>query len=332
MIWKTSRSPYLSNQSDAPDDYLILVNSFEGRCHFAADSAASMGYRTREAILIEYESGSVAHAKAKSLNRRRLLADLAAIVTDASQIRPIFTTKHDVLGFAEDMTALVSEIQDKSRVTLDVSTMTKCTLAALLRLLNDSRRDIDLRCIWTPRIYSDGMESTEGVKETFVVPGFGGLTSRPCRVLVLFLGHETDRAYSLWRATDPDLVYLIASESEYSVISYDVILEGLEEIQALCECRELVVDGTEPSQSYDAMRAIALELRERDFDDSVAVGCLGTKFQLLGLWTFLEEYRQSRPDWSYIYSIPVSYRTRHEDRTTLNEIIETRIRLPLGRK
>ena len=214
MKWSIGKCPYLRSSSGEMDDLLIIANSFEPRCLFAVSTARSSGYLARRSLIINFESSNLAHAKIKARHLSLIRTSLGG-VSRINSIYELETRKYDAIAFAGDVCRYLSGIGAVKRVLVDISTFTKCTLATLLSILFRMFPLVNVRCVWTPGVYGDSLEITRGIKETFAVPGFGGVGWRECRVLVLFLGQELSRAYALWRAVDPDVVYMIASESEY---------------------------------------------------------------------------------------------------------------------
>jgi hypothetical protein len=322
MNWKTGRSPYLRSASKDGDDLFIVANSFEPRCLHAISTARSGSYAARRAIIINYESSNPSHAILKSRHGQQLSRLLAQLVGGSENITLIETRKYDVIAFADDVGRCIRQFDDVHNVLIDISTFTKCTLATLLTLLLREFPDLALRCVWTPGVYGDSLEITHGVKDTFVVPGFGGVGWKECRVLVLFLGQELDRAYALWRAVDPDLVYLIASESEYSTVTADTVLKSARFISALVDTREFIIDGIDPSHAEVVLDWVRRDLRDRKYLDEVAVACLGTKLEMLGVWAFFHQIAETDSSWHYVYAAPRSFAGNKYTREFVRELNE----------
>ena len=324
-ITKVSKAPFLGPRRQEGEDLLILTTSFERRCAFAVGSGAQANFRAREAILLEYESNTPDHRRRKELHRTELERHLGRVVGSLARIERVETSKYDVLQFIEDL-----EPQLRSRtyeyVTVDITAFTKCTLVALLSLIFRRNPATRLRCVWTPGLYGNGMELTHGVKKTFVVPGFGGIGREDCRVLVLFLGQESSRAYSLWRATDPDLLYMVAGESEYSRVSAQDTFRSMVNLRVFSETETFVVDGTEPEESFAVLSKIEKDLRMRGYEGDVAIGCLGTKVELLGVWSFLQNESASSRMWHYVYAVPGEYAKGKTLDEYVRELTEVEIR------
>lgn len=324
MNMRLSKSPFLDGRG-AAEDLLVLTNSFEPRCLFAIRSASSAGFRAKKVIFIEYESASPQHRRLKEEHRAEFRKFFGRVVNDrASDVSTVSTLKYDVFSFCEDVQPFLHD-KTAELVTIDITTMTKCSLAALLSLLRRNRTGLDLRCVWTPGVYGKSTQLTRGVSQTFVVPGFGGVGIEECRVLVLFLGQESSRAHALWRATDPDFVYLIASESEYSRIRAREVLESVSYLEAFCESKTYIIDGVDPAASLGVLREIEEDLEAKDYWKDVAVGCLGTKVEFLGVWLFLEERRHGGRNWHYLYAVPGSFSGGKYSDGYIQELVEVGI-------
>jgi hypothetical protein len=307
MHWKIGKSPYLRSASGATDDLLIVANSFEPRCLFGASTANASGYTARQSLLINFESANATHAKIKAKHLKALRDSLRGVTQD-SLITEMETRKYDSIAFSEDLRRYLRSLNSTPQnVLVDISTFTKCALAALLSGLFRENPAVRVRCVWTPGVYGDSLEITRGVKDTFVVPGFGGVGWKECRVLVLFLGQELSRAYSLWRTVDPDQVFLIASESEYSTVSAESVLASAKMITALVDSTQFVIDGIDPEQTHEVLTTILRKLKLRNYEDEVAVACFGTKLQMLGVWAFFHEHFNAEPSWHYVYAAPKAF-------------------------
>lgn len=304
MTWRVSRSPYLWSLRPKADDLFIVANSFEPRCLFATETAVRSSYRAGNAILIEYDSTRPEHAKAKSVHREQLEKKLSAI-SEHSQCVP--TLKYDVIRFWEDLDARLPTTRNINTITIDISTFTKCTLVTLLTLLRSRFPGAQVRCVWTPGVYGNSPRLTRGVSRIFAVPGFGGIGWQECRVLILFLGQEADRSYALWRAVDPDRVYLIAAESEYTRISGRELLESTV-FRAYCDVKEYVISAVDPRETEELLARVNEDLKSDGYRGDVAVGCFGTKLETLGIWRFLDSMREkSVLGWSYVYAVPRAF-------------------------
>jgi hypothetical protein len=300
MRWRLGKSPYLRSISDDSDDLLILANSFEPRCLFAASTIVSSRYAAKSVLVVNYESSNPQHESVKAKHRLHFDQILSPIAKPVH----IPTRKYDVIAFAEDIRRCLGEHRSLTRIVIDITTFTKCTLATLLSILRDRYPDAEIRCVWTPGIYSSKLEMTRGVGKTFAVPGLGGVGWNDCRVLVIFLGQEIDRSYSLWRAIDPDLLYLVASDSEYSSISAESVLASASIMSSLVETKSFIIDGVNPYHSESTLRFIDADLQGRGYSGEVAVASFGTKIQVLGVWSYLRDRSLRIGSWHYVYATP----------------------------
>ena len=318
MNIQIGRSPFLRSLSEDPDDLFIMSNSFERRCLYAISTAELSGYRCRRALIVNYESSNAANHKIKELNLQKIQKYLAPILVENAVV--VNTLKYDGITFYCDIRECL-DFEDYRNITVDVSTFTKCTLAILLSLLHEQFPNANIRCVWTPNAHAGSLDLTKGVKETFAVPGFGGIGWLRCRVLVLFMGQEHDRTYSIWRAVDPDFVYLIASESEYSSVRRRRVFESARDITPFVDSREFNISAVDPRESQNVLLKIKEDLENRGYDGEVALACLGTKIQLIGIWNFWQETGASRLGWNYVYASPKEYISKpNEYYNELNEI------------
>ena len=310
---------------EGPDDVLIVANSFERRCLFAVESGAASGYAARRVLLIEYESANQDHARAKAIHREAF-ERLAPRVSLTGTTEPLYTQKYDVIRFQRDIRRRLATLGHPATLTIDISTFTKCTLVSLLSIVRNYWPSCEVRCVWTPAVYPAEQALTRGVRDVFAVPGFGGMGDPEARILVVFLGQEADRTYSLWRAVDPSMIFLIAGESAYSRTPARKILENTLAFNSLCDCTEFTVNAVDPNAAVAVLRQISSRLRDSSSgaSSSVAVACLGTKLQTLGLWSFLSEIRDfPGQSWTLVYASPRALRDDHQIHDYYPQLIET---------
>lgn len=304
MPWSTSRSTHLRLRTSHPDDLFIAANSFEPRCLYALATARDSGYRAKLGLLVEYESSSLAQQKIKRRHRTLMLTHAKACCETVILMSE--AKKYDVVRYVEQLRGFLASIRPPGSIAIDITTFTKCTLASTLTVLHRLFPGASIRCFWTPGLYGKDLELTTGVKQSFVVPGFGGFGWDECKTLVVLLGQEADRTYSLWRAVDPDRTFLIASESEYSSVSGRRILGGMRYLQALGEVKSYTIDGVDPNSTLQTLRKVREIIREDgDEERHVAFSCFGTKLGLLGAWSFFEELNLARRFWHYVYVSPL---------------------------
>jgi len=307
MRIKLGKSPFLRSLTEAPDDLFVMANSFEPRCSYGVSTVAHSQYRCTKAVVINYDSYTEDHRKIKDLHLEQIAKYLKhALPKGNPEPHIIQTYKYDVFAFYKDLAEELQDI-DCRNITVDITTFTKCTLAVFLSLLRERFPHSQIRCVWTPALYGSSREITRGVKETFAVPGFGGIGWRRCKVLILFLGQEHDRSYSLWRAVDPDIVYLVASKSEYSSVRPRDIFETAKDISALVESKKYEVSAIDPREAHRVLTDIKEDLKTREYTGEVAVACLGTKMELIGIWNFWQEEQANRIGWSYVYASPKGF-------------------------
>lgn len=317
------KSPFLRSSTEEPDDLLVVSNSFDQRCIYAVSTIPQSGYLCKQAIVINYDSTTQEHKKIK-LHHWEIMEGYIKDALRMTSVPPklIPTYKYDVISFYRDVSEQLEEIQNCRNITVDISTFTKCTLMAFLSILRNKYPKSHIRCVWTPGIYGPTLDLTRGVKDTFAVPGFGGIGWQRCRVLVLFLGQERDRSFSLWRAVDPDFVYLISGESIYSMIDHEKVFRSVRDITALVESNKFVVSAVDPRENFEILNIIYGDLKKKKYTGEVAVACLGTKLQLIGIWLFWQVQSANKKGWSFIYSSPKEFMNVKSTQNYYREINE----------
>ena len=176
MRWRLGKSPYLRSFCEEPDDLLILANSFEPRCLYAATTVSAGGYKAKDVLIINYESSNPQHESVKAKHR----VHFDHILGSVAMPYHLNSKKYDTIAFADDFRRQLVNYGPVERVVIDISTFTKCTLATLLSVLSDRFPGAHIRCVWTPGVYAAKLEITRGVGRTFAVPGFGGVGWSDC--------------------------------------------------------------------------------------------------------------------------------------------------------
>lgn len=192
-------------------------------------------------------------------------------------------------------------------IAVDISTFPRQELLVLLRILDNLPWSPSIRLFYAePAKYGTEEPSgwlTRGVRSVRSVPGFGG-TQPPGKkkLLMMFMGHESERAAVTWKRHQPSLTILVIPFP-----SYRQELDGVVE-----RTQELLLPGVVDGQACLRVPARGVEESEqavlkiwKQYHDShyLMVAPLGTKLQTLGVY----RASQIKSDIQITYAIPSVY-------------------------
>jgi hypothetical protein len=193
------------------------------------------------------------------------------------------------------------------RVTVDITTFPRQELLMLLRVLDSLPNNPMIRLVYAePEMY--GTESgdgwlTRGVRAVRTVPGFGGVQPPGKeKLLVMFLGHEEERAAIIWKRHQPRMTIAIVPDPGYRKGLNGMVerIHGL----LLTRIRTTQMHPAISARGINSAKETVLNLwdqyHERYF---LVVAPLSTKLQMLGIYQAVRQ----RPDIQITYAIPAAY-------------------------
>jgi hypothetical protein len=200
-----------------------------------------------------------------------------------------------------------NDTQAIQSITIDISTFPRQEMLMTLRIVDSLPWQPDVRLLYAePERYSSELPGgwlTRGVRSVRSVPGFGGIQPpRKRKLLVIFLGHEPERAAITWKRHQAKMSVAIKPGP-----SYREELNGITETTHSLLFTELGaanVLAPIPARGVREAEAAVLALWQRYHESYfLVVAPLGTKLQTLGI------YRAARlkNDMQITYAVPSLY-------------------------
>lgn len=290
---------------DEADSILITCASYEDRSTAVA-LQLSARYRTDHTLI--FRSKEYAE-KGTTPQNSRILYDRFGTICKSAPYLIEFCLDHSIPPLAE-FERYCNELQSASAiksVTVDITTFPRQELLMLLRVLDKLPTRPRIRLLYTePEKYGTetvGGWLTRGVRCVRTIPGFGGVQP-PSKnnLLIMFLGHEEERAAITWKRHQPKKTVLMIPDP-----SYRGELDGIVE-----KTHRPLFAKLSPTEFYppisargvdEAERAI-LELWEKYHESYfLVVAPFGTKLQTLGIYNAVKQKR----DIQITYAVPAVY-------------------------
>jgi hypothetical protein len=190
------------------DDIFIATTSFEERC-VNVSSRLHKDYTAKTSLLFQFRGGTGDSSKAKHM--RLIENNLESHVI--SNIVSKLVDRHDPLALPRALSELLSTTSHDLHITCDVSTFTTPYLLMLLRYLASTEHNITLRLLYTHEKLPEGFVSSWGVFDNVTLPFLGepSMIGERNIVMILFLGRDKDRAWSVWRSVEPKVTILVGT-------------------------------------------------------------------------------------------------------------------------
>ena len=303
---------------------MLIPSAVSGKIHSAKDESlfvACASYEDRSLATIQNLSDDyrVAHAtvflskeyekKGKTPEHFKLIKERiqAACNDEPNVIR--FGIAHTIQSMFE-FQCLCQRWESSAQIqsiTVDVSTFPREEMLLLLRVVDNLPNHPAIRLFYAePQKYGTEEKEgwlTRGVKSVHSVPGLGGIQEPGKRkLLVIFLGHESERAAITWKRHQPSETIVIVPDPSYRS-DLNGITEATHQLSfirfwnASQSCRV-------PARGIMETEQAVLDIWKKYHDSYyLVVAPLGTKLQTLGI------YRAARikPDIQITYAAPVIY-------------------------
>lgn len=293
----------LSNEQDS---VLITCASFEERST-AVVQRFSPGYSTDHTFIFRStEYGGMG----KSPAYFELLQNKVNRVSKNKPTLIEFSIDHSIPSMIqfETLYRRLKATESVRSVSVDITTFPRQELLMLLRVLDSESPAAPIRLFYgePDRYNTEDARGwlTRGVKSVRPVPGFGGIQppNKKKNLLIMFLGHEDERAAITWKRHQPRKTVAIFPDPNYRTE-----LNGIVE-----RTHQPLFTKLSATEFYPAVPARGIEESEkavlRIWDENnesyyMAVAPLGTKLQTLGVYRAVRQ----RPDIQITYAIPSIY-------------------------
>lgn len=284
-----------------PDDLFVCCASFEQRC-LSGPLKLDHNYRTNFSIIFVIDE--ILYKKQVESNLNNLKSILGS---KSSQGVFIISCLRDS---PVDAIAQLSNIwnqckpreTDSAFITIDISGFTKIYLLQLLNFLVIDHKLGLPRMIHTTQTYLP-TKLTKGVTQITTIPNFyGNISLDKPKLLVLFLGFESDRTLAVWKHLNPErTIALITSPPRNGNVKY---VQYAEKNNAYLLSQPSVERRDVPSDNpYIVRKVLEAIYNETKGSFNMIIGPFGTKSQVIGLFLFCLE----NPKPQVVYSHPVKY-------------------------
>jgi hypothetical protein len=293
-----TRIEYLEPIDGITDDLLIIFASPEERCLGIARKIER--YNSKHVALI-------AIADEPNEKRNVHLNKLTELCRRSSI--HVFNYKHtDSVYGVSDLAAFVNNLYDglPLKISIDISTFPRNSLMLTLAAIERLKLTQEIRLLYSePQSYQHyrRVHSAFGLKTISVIPSFVA-PQRPVNdvALILFLGHERDRAMGMWQSIEPNKTIAVIPYP-----SYHPEWEGLSErlngplISGLPVISVQRVDPRNPIKTYELLCKVCTE-----FGDgyNINIAPLGTKPQSVGVYAFMREFPDAA---TAMYTSPIEF-------------------------
>ena len=284
-----------------PDDLFICCASFEDRCVSSA-LKLSAGFRVRFTVIFVIEEPL--YKEQVDTNLFRLQSELGK--RTAEGVFVIKCQRDDPVDGISQLKSIWGRCRPKDSdepfITIDISGFTKIYLLELLHYLVAELNLGIPRLLHTTQSYSP-TRLTQGVEQITTVPNFfGSISLEKQAILVLFLGFEAERCFTVWKHFNPaKTMALITSPPRYGNLDYLKYARKNNSYllaQPSVEVRNVPADN--PYAVRDVLEAIYDETKG---SFNMVIGPFGTKPQTVGVFLFCLEHHKVQ----VVYSFPVSY-------------------------
>jgi len=284
-----------------PDDLFVCCASFEERC-LSGPLKLDHNYRTNFSIIFVIEE--LLYKKQVESNLKSLKSILGS--KSSKGVYTISCRRDGAVDAIAHLSNIWKQCQpreaDSPFITIDISGFTKIYLLQLLNFLVIDRNLGLPRMIHTAQSYLP-TKLTKGVTQITTIPNFyGNISLDKPKVLVLFLGFESDRTLAVWKLLNPErTIALITSPPRNGNLKY---VQYAEKNNAYLLSQPSVERRDVPSDNPYAVRKVLEDIHnEIKGSFNMVIGPFGTKSQVIGIFLFCLE----NPKPQVVYSLPMKY-------------------------
>lgn len=287
------------------ESLFLACSSYEFRCRGVTERL-SESYRSEHVAL--FVSGEYKDKGQNPVNFRWLEERLARH-SDESLTPFEFAIDNPASSLDQFHHQMLEWLRDGrfDRVTIDISTFPRQEMLVLLNYLDRSECCAEIRIFYSePGEYSTEQKDgwlTSGVKSVVSVYGFPGVQS-PGKdtLLIMFLGHESERAAVTHKRHQPKKTLVVAPDQNYRHRLDGIVRETHPLLFSLYD--KIEVTESISARGVDEARQTVLQAWERYHNDySLVIAPLGTKLQTIGIYQAVRE----KKDIQITYAVPVLY-------------------------
>jgi hypothetical protein len=292
------------------DDIFLSCASFEKRCRSVVEKL-DRNYCATTSFVFKYEGENKTNRR--DINFKRLMS--AAEKHSKSAI-PVVCDHQDpldgVFKFKELCERLQINMSGKS-ITIDISTFTKQYLLVFLKFI-EKQNPRTMRLFYAePAEYAVKWRKplSYGLIDIVSVPSYGGHTYiEKENLLVLLLGYEGDRAYTIWEKLSPHKTIILIGKPSYKD-SWEGRVEEFNKklLSKLPKDAVIYIPSLNPFGVRDGLEKIFAD-HQKEYN--IALSPLGPKPQVVGCYLALKnnDYVQ------VLYAIPKYYEEKYFSKDT----------------
>jgi len=286
------------------DEIFIACASFEDRTSAVADKL-SQGYTVSNSFICKYDERNKTALRDQNFQKLR-----NTLMQHSENVLPVICNHHDPLDGISKIRDLCEKrgiVFEGRNVTIDVTTFTKQYLLVLLKFI-EGRSPNSMRLFYTePEDYAVkwGKPLSYGLVDIVSVPTYGGhFYTEKESLLILLLGYEGDRAYTIWEKLTPHKTIILIGKPSFQN-SWEGRVEKFNEklISKLPDDSVNYIPTLDPFEVSKNLNNL-IELYSEEFN--ITVSPLGPKPQVIGCWLSVKMH----PNVQVTYAIP----KRHEEK------------------
>lgn len=293
--------PIRNNQ----DDFLIACASFEERTTAVAERLDE-GYKVANSFVLKYDEENLTNLR--DVNFERLMNKLQI---HSESVSPIICDYHDPLDGIFRLAELCEnrkvELRNK-KITIDMTTFTKQYLLVLLKFI-EKQKPKSVRLLYTePEEYGTkwGKPLSYGIIDIISVPTYGGhFYIEKESLLILLLGYEGDRAYTIWEKLTPHKTIILIGKPSFKN-SWEGRVEKFNE-KLISKLPRDSVNYIPTLDPFSVGKSLSSLIEQHSHNFNIAISPLGPKPQVLGCYLSVRE----NFDVQIIYAIPKLYEERY---------------------
>lgn len=265
------------------DNILIYCAGFEERSLGLLNKFSS--YSFDKAFLIKYQRGIVKTPSSEE-NELKISKKLKSI-GEVEEI--IINPLNPIPGVSRILKQIVDLNLKSGRICMDISVMSKFLLLVMLRGLAEYKLINNLRIFYTTPInYEiDFSKLAYGAGKIDVIPTFEGKHDpRAESVLLVMLGYEGDRSFSLWEKIEPDDCYLGYPYPAYNKNWKDRSFKFNKEIIAAVGKKKMIkVSSKNPIETMRTLEKLSKKIDHKKCKNFM-ISPMGTKPQAVGMFFY----------------------------------------------
>ena len=290
------------------DDVFFVCSSFEER---TANVSSMLGtnYRTKRSFIFRYDEQTLTDLRDTNLETlKQILTKHSDITTqvDCDRYNPV-----EGIYKLQDHCKEHSIQLREANITIDMTTFTKQCLLILLNFI-EKQKPKSVRLFYTePEDYAPrwGKPLTYGLIDITSVPSYGGHHYQEKETfLILFVGYEGNRAYTIWEKLTPHKTLVLIGKPSFKD-PWEGRVEELNK-KLLSKLSPDSIANVATLNPFEVAKTLSSVIKEYSTGFNIIISPLGPKPQVLGCYLAARKY----PDVQIVYAIPKRYEEEYFSR------------------